>query len=320
MAASQRRRIAKVITALCVLSKKPLAPGQQGPAITLSQRDTQIYDSYFAKNGSIVPVRAGETISEYQAFEGMMLPSADNLADTLAIWAFGSLDNYVTYANAYVNKLGLSQTTVADASGLSQNTASTAHDLVLLGIQAIKNPALAAVVNEQLATIPVAGTVYNYLLGTDGVIGIKTGNTDEAGGCLLFAASRSIKGRTLTVVGAVMGAPDYSTAIKDSQPLIAASDNGFELRKVVSAGSVVGKFSAPWGASADAVVLNDLSLLVWKGATPAARTNLQNLQAPAAKGQQVGSVSLVSGGRVSTVPVVLTKDIKAPAAKWRILH
>jgi D-alanyl-D-alanine carboxypeptidase (penicillin-binding protein 5/6) len=264
----------------------------------------------------------GEKITEYQVLETMMLPSADNMADTLARWAFGSVNNYVAFANGYVKKLGLKQTTIADASGFSSQTISTAHDLVLLGVEAIKNPVLAAVVNEQLANVPVAGTVYNlnFLLGQDGVIGIKTGNTDEAGGCFLFAANRSIHGHNVTVVGVVMGAPNYTQAIKDSQPLISATDTGFVLRQIVPAHRIVGHYSAPWGSGADVFSQKELSVLVWKNANPTTRVKLEPIEAPAPKGQTVGTITVESGGRVSSVPVVLTGEIKAPSASWRIFH
>jgi len=61
---------------------------------------------------------------------------------------------------------------------------------------------------------PVAGTDTgvgiiqntNQLLGTDGVLGIKTGTTDEAGSCLLFAARYACRGRAkVTIVGVIMG-------------------------------------------------------------------------------------------------------------------
>jgi D-alanyl-D-alanine carboxypeptidase len=59
------------------------------------------------------------------------------------------------------------------------------------------------------ARVPVAGTVVNtnHLLGLDGDIGIKTGSTSEAGGCLLFAVRTAAGGVPVTLVGAVLGQP-----------------------------------------------------------------------------------------------------------------
>ncbi len=130
--------IAKTITALAILQKKPLQIiGQQTaptlPLITLTDTDVQFYRDYLAKDGSVVPVTSGEQISEYQALQAILIPSANNIAETTARWAFGSIDEYVAYANQFVKTLGMSHTHVADASGFSPQTTSTAEDLVLLG-------------------------------------------------------------------------------------------------------------------------------------------------------------------------------------------
>jgi D-alanyl-D-alanine carboxypeptidase (penicillin-binding protein 5/6) len=168
--------VAKTITALAILQKKPLAVGAQGPLITLSADDAARFDYYYSLGGSVTRVQAGEQISEYQAIEAMMLPSANNLADTMAIWAFGSIDNYTAYANQMVKSLGMANTTVKDAGGFTDGTTGTASDLVKLGLAVIGNQALASIVSQPTASLPVAGTITNrnWLLGQDGVIGIKT--------------------------------------------------------------------------------------------------------------------------------------------------
>jgi D-alanyl-D-alanine carboxypeptidase (penicillin-binding protein 5/6) len=122
--------VAKVITALAVLQKKPLEIDRPGPSLTLTAADVAIYNSYVAQEGSVVPVSNGEQITEYQMLEALMLPSANNIADSLAIWAFGSLTNYQVYAQHYVTGLGLKSTHIgSDASGYSPSTISSARDL-----------------------------------------------------------------------------------------------------------------------------------------------------------------------------------------------
>jgi D-alanyl-D-alanine carboxypeptidase (penicillin-binding protein 5/6) len=73
-------------------------------------------------------------------------------------------------------------------------------------------------VDETSASVP-GDTFHNYnkLLGTDGVVGIKTGSTYWAGGCLLFAARENVHGHTVTLVGAVLGQPgDISTMLNNT--------------------------------------------------------------------------------------------------------
>jgi D-alanyl-D-alanine carboxypeptidase (penicillin-binding protein 5/6) len=58
--------------------------------------------------------------------------------------------------------------------------------------------------------LPVAGELanFNQLVDHEGFVGIKTGSDDAAGGCLLFAKRIDVGGRTLTVLGAVLGQRD----------------------------------------------------------------------------------------------------------------
>ncbi|HSX17742.1 MAG TPA: hypothetical protein VLE51_00020 [Candidatus Saccharimonadales bacterium] len=315
--------IAKAITALAVLKEKPLKAGEQGPTIILSSVDAQIYQDYLAKNGSVVPVKAGDQITEYQALEAMLLPSANNIADSTARWAFGSIDSYVTYANQFVKTLGMTQTTVAtDASGFSPQTISTAKDLVLLGEAALKNPVLAAVVNQSEASFPNVGTIKNVngLLGTDGILGIKTGDTDQAGGCFLFGAKRIIRGQSVTVIGAILGAPNRNQAMADSRTLIQAADKGFELATPVLLNQTVGRYNLPWGGSVAAATSGDAKILNWKGNPLTTRTNLNTLQAPVPQNSIVGLVQLTVGDSTKKVPVVLKQPITKPSLIWRILR
>ena len=153
--------VAKVMTALAVLDKKPLSIGQTGPMITITKADVAIYNYYLTNDGSLAAVQEGEQISQYDALEALMLPSANNFADTLAAWAFGSMDNYTAYANKLASSYGMENSHFADASGFSAETVSTADDLVRLGDRALRNPVLAEISAKRDAQIPVAGIIHN---------------------------------------------------------------------------------------------------------------------------------------------------------------
>lgn len=314
--------VTKMVTALAILKQKPLSIGEQGPAITITSDDVAIYNSYYTRGGSVVRVENGEKISEFQALQALLIPSANNIADTLVIWAFGSMENYVTYANKMVSGLGLNNTKVVDASGFSAGSVSSAQDLAKLGLAVLDNPLLTDVVSQESADIPVAGTInnVNWLLGKDGVIGIKTGNTTEAGGCFLFAAKRSVNGQNITLVGALMQAPDLNTAIKDARVVIAASDSGFESVKVASKDQTVGIYKTPWGTTADASSSQDLSVLAWRGSQIQANAKLNNLKTPAKAGSSVGNITVSSGQKTSSVPATLKSNLSGPSWIWRLFR
>lgn len=314
--------IAKLVTALAVLQQKPLQKGQAGPNILLTKDDVVIYNAYLAKEGSVLKIIEGENLTEYEALQAILIPSANNIADTLALWAFGSIENYITYANKMVGDLGLTQTKIADASGFSDTSLSSAVDLVKLGQVAMDNEIIREIVAQPSTILPLAGTVYNYnfLLGNDGVIGIKTGNTDQAGGCYLFATNKLINGQSVTIIGAVMGAPNLVTVLKDSKALIQSFDSGLGSITIVKKGQAIGYYQTPWGTKSDIVAKDDLLILGWKNTTVKLDTQVTTLKTPVVSGQETGKIVATLGGQSKTVAVELKNNLAGPSWTWRLFH
>lgn len=316
--------VAKLMTALAVLDKKPLAVGQPGPSITVTANDIAIYNNYLAMDGSLVRVKEGEQLSQYDALQALLLPSANNVADMLANWAFGSVDAYSQYANKYAQSHGMKHSTFSDASGFSPNTVSTADDLVQLGELALKNPVIAEIVAKRTAQIPLGdtiGPIYNVngLLGKYGINGLKTGNTDQAGGVFLVSADRQIGGQKATVLAAVMGAPDLDTAMRATLPLLNATAANLEEKTIVKAGQSFGTYSAAWSKTPVQVVASSgATALTWKGDSTAIDIKLKDLTGPQATGTSVGTATIKIGSHVTDVPLTLQGSIPEPAFGWRL--
>jgi D-alanyl-D-alanine carboxypeptidase (penicillin-binding protein 5/6) len=113
--------------------------------------------------------------------------------------------------NTTARSLGMTHTRYTDPSGYDDATVSTAADQLRLVDRAMRLPVFASVVATPSATLPVAGTVHNTdrLLGQNGFVGVKTGNTDAAGGCFAFRAVRWVGGKRTTITGVVLGQPGY---------------------------------------------------------------------------------------------------------------
>jgi D-alanyl-D-alanine carboxypeptidase (penicillin-binding protein 5/6) len=201
--------VAKVMTAYVVLRDHPLGRGEDGPAITLTEADVADNDRRRGQQESVVPIAAGEKLTELQALQALLLPSANNIAAVLARWDAGSADRFVARMNTAARSLGMTQTRYTDPSGYDDATVSTAADQVLLVERAMRLPAFASIVATPSATLPVAGTVQttNALLGHNGFVGVKTGSTSAAGGCFAFRAIRWIDGKQTTITGVVLGQP-----------------------------------------------------------------------------------------------------------------
>jgi D-alanyl-D-alanine carboxypeptidase (penicillin-binding protein 5/6) len=201
--------VAKVMTAYLVLRDHPLDAGEDGETITLTDTDVADTDRRRAQQESIVSIVAGEQLTEREALQALLLPSANNIAAVLARWDSGSQERFVARMNATARSLGMTHTRYTDPSGYDDATVSTAADQVRIVERAMRLPVFASVVAEPSATLPVAGVVRNTnaLLGYDGFVGIKTGSDGAAGGCFAFRAIRRIKGRRTTITGVVLGQP-----------------------------------------------------------------------------------------------------------------
>jgi D-alanyl-D-alanine carboxypeptidase (penicillin-binding protein 5/6) len=199
--------VAKVMTAYLVLRDHPLRLAQDGPTITLTDADVADTDRRRRQRESVVSIAAEEQLTERQALEALLLPSANNIAAVLARWDAGSVDRFVARMNATARSLGMTHTRYTDPSGYDDATVSTAADQVRIVDRAMRVPVFASIVATPSATLPVAGTVHNTntLLGHNGFVGVKTGSDDAAGGCFAFRAIRWIDGKRTTITGVVLG-------------------------------------------------------------------------------------------------------------------
>jgi serine-type D-Ala-D-Ala carboxypeptidase (penicillin-binding protein 5/6) len=315
--------VAKVMTALAVLKQRPLKVGEQGPTITITEDDVNYYQKVVSEDGSNVPVIVGEEITEYQALQALLLPSANNMAHTLARWSYGSESEFTKYVNNFAKSLGMTSAHFDDASGFSADTVSNSEDLARLAVNAMDNPVIAEIVAQKEATIPVAGRIFNVnmLLGHDGIVGLKTGNTEQAGGCFMAAAVKEIAGQKIVAVSVIMGADNLYQALRDSVPLINSVFTGFESATLVKADQTVGTYSLPWGGTVGVKAKNAVSGIVWRGSPvkPDVTINaIGSVPSPIAANTVSGSVRAVFGRTQVETPVVLSGSIQPAPLTWRL--
>lgn len=130
---------------------------------------------------------------------GLMLPSGNDAAIALAEAVAGSVPRFVDRMNAEAAKLGLACTLFTSPEGLDNGNSSCALDLGELAVADLAQPRLAPIVGSASAIVPFpikGGKLYLYnnnpLLhyGYPGATGLKTGETDAAGLCLVGTAER----------------------------------------------------------------------------------------------------------------------------------
>ena len=231
--------LTKMMTTLIILRDHPLAPGQAGPTFTISLQDVEEWEREARAGDSVVEVKAGEVLTEYQALEALLIPSADNIADRLALWDAGSLRAFVAKMNALTRTFKLGATHYADPSGLDPRSASTASDQAYLAAQLMAYPVVRAIVRRRRINLPVVGILPNRnpALEVDGVIGVKGGYTSQARNCLVTAAYRLQ--HAALVISVTLGQSDPLGPAHTDEALLEAATKSLERRRLVAADATV---------------------------------------------------------------------------------
>lgn len=163
--------------------------------------------------GSSMGLVEGDIVTKRALCYGMMLPSGNDSANATAIKLAGSIESFASMMNSRAKEIGMEDSLFVTPSGLdSGEHHSTAYDMALLTREALKNPEFREICSQTTAKVNFGNPPYgrwlkntNKLLSMyDGVIGVKTGFTDDAGRCLVSACERN--GITLIVV--TLNAPD----------------------------------------------------------------------------------------------------------------
>lgn len=199
--------LTKLMTAYVVLRKFPLEKGQNGPCLTISADDVLDYETEKAMGESAVIVEEGEQLCEFDLLNGMLVHSAANYADLLASMVSASPQEFVDRMNATAASLGLRHTHYGDDVGVSDDSVSTALDQARLAADLMQSPLVRSIVDQTSVDLPVAGYENSFTpyLGSDDVVGVKSGRTAAAGGCDVMAVAFRQGGRTHLAYAVVLG-------------------------------------------------------------------------------------------------------------------
>ncbi len=162
--------------------------------------------------GSKMHLEEGESITVENLLYGMMLPSGNDAALVLAKnylpagrQGNGGVGGFVQRMNEKAKELSLSNTKFYDPAGFEDENYTTAYDLARLAAYALKNPKFGEIVSAKNKIVTdTSGKIthelhnLNELLGTNGVNGVKTGFTGEAGGVLV--SSVALDGKNYIIV------------------------------------------------------------------------------------------------------------------------
>jgi D-alanyl-D-alanine carboxypeptidase (penicillin-binding protein 5/6) len=316
--------LAKMMTALVVLDDHPLAAGQDGPSVTITAQDVAGFANDLATDQSNVTLVTGEVLTERQLLEGLLIHSANDFADVLAAFDAGSLSAFTAKMNAAARFLGMEQTTYTDPSGFDPGTVSTAADQLVVATTAMKIPLFSQLVSMPSVSLPEVGTVGSYtpLVGTDGVIGVKSGLTTQAGGCDVMATVRMVGNHQVLVLSAVLG----QTSASDR--LAAAGAAALSINQAVAGGIVAvhavsaqrPATSVGWSSERVGLVTKG-SIIVpsWPGLTVSVSSRLTRpITSAVPAGQRVGIVSVRSGSFGDAAALSTARTLPEPGIFERL--
>ncbi|MFF9070286.1 D-alanyl-D-alanine carboxypeptidase family protein [Streptomyces sp. NPDC014891] len=313
--------VTKTMTAYVILRDHPLKGSQKGPEIEIDQKAA---DQGKAEHESTAAVQKGQTYSEKELLELLMIPSANNVARLLARWDAGSEAAFVEKMNAAAKDLGMTQSTYTDPSGLLDSTVSTPQDQLKLAKAVMQYDVFREIVNMPNVTVDgIPGRIENNnnILLEPGVSGIKTGSSTPAGGNLLWSANTIVDGQNRRILGIVMGAKDadqlgqkLQLAIDNSLKIIQQAQKDVTSAVVIRKGQVIGYVDDGLGGRTPVVATKELKAIGWPGLqVKLALTDGGKAVPHAGKaGDVVGQVSIGTGaGKVSS-PVALQADLAEP--------
>ncbi len=316
--------VAKIMTAYLTLAEHPLAAGENGFQMTITAADVAEQQQRAALGQSTLAVRAGERLTEREALEALLLPSANNIAALLAAHERGGTAAFVAHMNATASGLGMSSTRYTDPSGFDDETVSTAADQLKLASVAMRGPAFAAIVAKPAVELPLVGRVANYdgLVGHDGYVGVKTGSDRAAGGCLVFAKRVLIDGRRVTVLGAVLGQREGSlieAALTSAMRLGDSAAAALRSETALPAGTTVLSASASDRRATTAVTSAPLTAIGWGGLSVPVHLLLRPAMAQLSAGDRMATVTLGAASPRS-VGALATRTVAGPSLAWRLQH
>ena len=265
--------------------------------------------------GARMFLEPGTQVTIDDLLKGLIVQSANDAAVTLAVAAAGSEEAFVQRMNREAQRLGLSNTHFANASGApAPDHYSSPRDIATLTAAVIRDfpEQYPRYSQKQFAYNRILQTNRNRLLWIDPTVdGVKTGFTEAAGYCLVASARRGER----RLVAVVMGARTESLRVTESEKLLNFGFQAYETRRLYAKGQAVGEAEIFKGTQRTAKLGfdHDVWLTLPRDRFEGLRAELQTRQpfvAPFSAGQKAGIMRIMRDhSLVAELPVVALEDV-----------
>lgn len=270
--------------------------------------------------GSQILLETGEQMSVDDLFKGIAIASGNDAVVALAEKIAGTEESFVKMMNDKVKELGLKNTNFKNPHGLdTANHYSTAYDMAMIAKELLKHEKVLeytsiydTYLRENLPTKIWLVNTNRLVRFYQGVDGLKTGYTEEAGYCLTFTAKKN----NMRLLGVVMGEPTSDTRNNEVKEMLDYGFAQYELETMLSTKSVIDKKEVSKGKQryVDLVPSQNINFLNKK--TDAKRNasyevKINSLKAPIKVGDKVGTLIIKENNeKVREVDITISKNIE----------
>lgn len=271
--------------------------------------------------GSQILLETGEKMSVEDLFKGVAIASGNDAVVALAEAIAGTEEMFVKMMNDKVKELGLKNTNFKNPHGLdAANHYSTAYDMAMIAKELIKHEKVLeytsiyeTYLRENLPTKIWLVNTNKLVRFYEGLDGLKTGFTNEAGYCLTFTAKKS----NMRLLGVVMGEPDSTTRNSEVKEMLDYGFAQYEVETMLSTKSVLDTKEVDKGKKryVDLVPTQDINFLNKKteGKRNASyEVKIDNLKAPLKVGDKVGTLIIKEdNNKTRNVDITVSEDIES---------
>lgn len=270
--------------------------------------------------GSQIFLNPGDKYKVIDLLKGVAMASANDAVVALAEKTYGSKEHFIEAMNKKAESLGLKNTHFVNVHGLDEEGHySSAYDMSVMARELLKHEKILDFtrVYEEYLTKPDGSQI--WLVNTnklvrfyDGVDGLKTGFTQNAGYCLTATGKKN----NLRLISVVMGEESIEKRSSDTVKLLNYGFNTFKVNLIKNKSEILGKVNVQKGKkeNVDVVLVNDLIELLNASDKPSNykfKILVDKITAPVKKGDVIGKVKVLNdnGILISQVDITVNDNV-----------
>lgn len=281
--------------------------------ITTSERASSM-------GGSQIFLKAGEKMSVTDLLKGIAIASGNDAVVALAERISGSEESFVKRMNARAKDLGLKNTNFVNSTGLTEdNHYSSAYDMSLIAKELVKHEKILEFTSTYEDYLRKDTKSPFWLVNTnrlvrfkEGVDGLKTGFTKEAGYCL----TATMKKDNMRLITVVMKEEDANKRSADTSKMLDYGFNVYMVQTILDEKTTIEKQKVELGKKLTTEIVPKESITILNKKNEEIKnitykTNINKIIAPVKKGDKVGTIDIIEEGKViSTIDATVKENIE----------